>query len=294
MSEPSNNPNVNFTALAWILFIYSIYSVVFSLILCGFFIAYPFLKTMAGKLILLMSIMEIISFIDTSITSFYYIVNEAPLSDDYPKFCRGLGFILSFTDIYKNFLVFLIALFCYLEICHKCNSLKYHKFAYIALTLVSLLVSSIPFMIDFDNSYTQSDKIQCWFQNEMAAMLVHYMPLVLSFILSLLSMYLSLRRFRASPNYHSNYLLKLFVFPIILFSSYLLPLIRRILQYSYVDWTPLVYVMYMFIPMHGVFNAVFYVYINKFIRERLKFIILCRSEALSFLDNELQESIVVE
>lgn len=285
--------DLDYTWLASILFIYSFYSVVFSIILCGFFVTYPFLKTMAGNLILMMSIMEIISYLDLSITSMYYLITKKPIDQEEPDLCRILGFILSFTDIFKNLLVFLIALFCYLEIAHKRNSLKYHRICYIAITLISSLASAVPFAVDYEKSYKSDDQIQCWFYNEYAAFIVLYLPLITSFIFSLVLMYLSLRTFRKSPSYHSNYLLKLFVFPIILFSSYFLPLIRRILQLFDTDSEYLVYIMYMFVPMHGVFNAVFYIYINKFIRERLKYIVLCQTERLSFLDNELQESSII-
>lgn len=49
------------------------------------------------------------------------------------------------------------------------------------------------------------------------------------------------------------------------------------------DHEALVYMMYIFLSLHGILNAVFYIYINRRIRDRLKYIILCQSDQLSFL-----------
>lgn len=274
--------------LAIIFLIYSLYSIIFSMIICCFFFKYPFLKKKYGSFILMISFLEIVSFLTTTITCCYYIIYRQPLSGDMPIFCETLGFILSISDILKNLMVLLISLFCYLEICHDKNPLKYIKTAFIITFVVSAIFASLPFYSGMDGQhYGNSDDIQCWFIEQKTALLVIYLPLVLIFLVSVFMMTLCLKKFKQSPNPHSTYLLKLFVFPFLLFISYIVPLIRRLNQVlGGEDTESLVYLMYIFLAMHGVFNAIFYIYINEFVRKKLKSIILCKPNRQPFLDND--------
>ena len=278
--------------LAVILLVYTLYSVLFCLLICFFFFKYPFMRTMAGKLILYMCIFEVTSFVPSIITSVYYLVHRNTLDEENPIFCSILGFLLTFSDIFKNLIVLTISFFCFLEIWYVINPFKYEKFAYFTMFIISAFLATIPFYAYTDKKgYGNIDNVQCWIRSHGVALLVFYLPLVIIFILSCITMFLCLKKFRQNPNYQTNHLLKFFVFPFIMFISYILPLIRRFLQnYSNGEDDDkddaLVYIMYMFVQMHGVFNAISYVYINKFIRERLKYIILCESDELSFLDKE--------
>ena len=267
-----SDSDFDLTPLAAIYLVYSLYALILSLLVCiSLVYRYQSIwKSSTGIWFFFLFFFEFIGCIAVIICCIYYLKEKQVFSSNYPRVCNGLGFILLVCELFKNFIIFVICLFSYIEICTEKNYFTYKKLVLSILTIIILIIASIPFMV-VNEPFSYGNKIECWINEPKIALSIYYIPIIAIFIISIILLYFSNKRFVNDRSLKKKNLMRLFVFPSILMFSYIFSIFRVIFEWNG-DEIPQVYLyfQYIFLPLHSILSALYYCYLKKSIFKSFK------------------------
>jgi len=258
--------------------VYSFYALIFSLLVCASLLMKHNRKILKTEVSLLMfsmffsgSFCWLITTICTSISLF----TGKNLYKHSSVACDFLGFILLMCEFFKNIVMFCICFFTYMEICQGMKLFKYKSLVFLIIFSISCFVAAIPFIAnDGGDVFSDNNDLECWIGENGLTLFIYYVPLLVIFLASLVMLILSLRKFRMQHNMNQKELIKLFIFPMILIISYSVGMCRSFIQeiwdYDIDEIDAFRYMHYILLPMHGIFNSLYYLYLKKSLRTKLK------------------------
>ena len=282
----SSNPDdtyydTNSEIITYLYLIASIVSVLFSFISIFLYMKYANLDhNYAAKLIVLLAIADICGWIPGIITAFQTIITQKTQNQFNGSACIFLAVWKTFFNNMTNICVLLIGFFLFLNVYLGKNPHFIQKTVYFLATLVTILLTAIPFT---KGSYGEVDGSTCWIQGYYMRLGAFYIPLIIILALDFVFIGLTINKINKMElmaQYQRKLIVKFISFPIIMLVCWGPGTLKRIIDIAVNDPNDLLflkYFMYILMPLQGVFNPLAYLFIN----DTLKYKIMrfCKMEA---------------
>lgn len=270
MSDDAN------TILSAFYLLYSIYAFILSSLICLLLInRRKGIQTGVSLLLFLMFLTGAGCYFIAAFCSTIALISARNLDQSFPHVCDALGYIYLFFEFSKNFIMFLLCFFIYMQVCREINMLTYKCWIFPSIFIVSAFLSSFPFMINSnDDAFRDYYNLECWMDEEGYGLYIYYIPLLLIFIISTAFLILSYRKFRKEKHRNQKDLIKMFTFPSLMFVSYSMAFIRSLVLkssgYDLAEIMAIRYINYLMFPVHGIFSSFFFFYLKPSFLHRLK------------------------
>ena len=272
-SDTENSLDVNTQAITVLYLISSVISVLFSFISIFLYMKYATLThNYAAKLIVLLSIADICGWTPGIITSIETLVTQETQNKFNGASCVFLAVWKTFFNNMTNVCVLLIGFFLFLNVYCQKNPNSFQKLAYILAFILTAVLTAIPGIV---NMYGDVDGSTCWIQGYYMRLGVFYIPLIVILIVDFILIYLTNRKIKTldlMADYQRNLIAKFISFPIIMLICWGPGTLKRIID-IYVENPDnllfLKYMMYILMPLQGVFNPLAYLFINDTLRYKI-------------------------
>jgi len=267
--------------------VFSVISLISSLIVVFFYCAYHQIRRkFFSLLIFILASLDILCWLNVIVSAPYYLYTGGNDINCFNKgFCVFLGFMWSLSELLNFGVTFLISLSLYLALMKNTDPAQYKYHMLLSVFVISFIFALMPFWFPADDDLVYDgnltsigfgpiDEFRCWITNREARITSFYGPLWVVMILNITIMIFFLRGlpnqkgFRLQRHYQARFTL----FPMIMLVSYIVPSIRRIIQFStQKDDTnfSLDLFMYILMPMQGLFNTIVFGLFKEFIRVRM-------------------------
>jgi len=183
--------------------------------------------------------------------------------------------------------VLLIGFFLFFNVYLGKNPNIIQKTVYFIASLLTIILTAIPFI---NESYGDVDGSTCWIQGYYMRLGAFYIPLIVILILDFVFIGLTINKINKMElmaQYQRNLIIKFISFPLIMLVCWGPGTLKRIIEIAVDnpdDLLFLKYLMYILMPLQGVFNPLAYLLIN----DTLKYKILrfCKMESDEKKENE--------
>ena len=272
MSDDDENPKI----LSAFYLLYSIYAFILSSLICAMLInRRQGIRTSVSLLLFLMFLTGAGCYFIAAFCSTIALISKRNLDQSFPHVCDALGYIYLFFEFSKNFIMFSLCFFIYMQVCRGINMLTYKYWIFPSIFLVSAFLATFPFMINSnDDSFRDYYNLECWMNEDGDGLFIYYIPLLLIFIISTAFLILSCRKFRKEKHKNQKDLIKMFTFPFLMFVSYSMAFIRSLVQkssgYDLAEIIAIRYINYLMFPVHGIFSSFFFFYLKRSFLHRIK------------------------
>lgn len=282
----SSDFDTNAKIIAYIYLILSIVSVLFSVICVFLYVKFANISNnYAAKLIVFLSLADICGWTPGIITTFESIIEQKSQNELDNASCIFLAVWKTFFNNMTNVCVLLIGFFLFVNVYLQRNPQKFQNLVYFAAFLIILILTIIPAITD---NYGDVDGSTCWIQGYYMRLAVFYIPVIVILIIDFVFIWLTIQKIRKlelMPQYQRNLIIKFVSFPIIMLVCWGPGTLKRILDNSVneEDLLFLKYLMYILMPLQGVFNPLAYLFIND--QLRFRFLSFFRMEGIERISN---------
>ena len=264
--------DANTYAITLLYLIASIVSVLFSGISIFLYIKYASLDhNYAAKLIVLLSIADICGWTPGIITAFETLLTQKTQNQFNGASCIFLAVWKTFFNNMTNVCVLLIGFFLFLNVYLGKNPHDFQKVVYFLSLLIVIILTVIP---GITNDYGDVDGSTCWIQGYYMRLGVFYLPLLIMLVLDFIFISITINKInklQLMAEYQRKLIVKFISFPIIMFICWGPGTLKRLLDNS-VNADSLLflkYLMYILMPLQGVFNPLAYLFINDTLRYKI-------------------------
>lgn len=292
--EDEANEKQEAKGVAILLLTFSLLSVIFSSIICFFYLRYRNLReNFSAKLIFLLALLDILCWANTTITSSYFLNNDSEFENINEGLCYFFGFMWTICELLNFGVTLIISISLYLALFMSIDPALYQKKMFGILIVLTLILSIIPFFLQ-PIGYGDVDHIKCWIIDDyhVLQLVIFYTPLWIVCFANLILMIMFLRGLHRE-NYSAiadQYSIKFALFPMILIVCYIVGSIRRIISaFNGENNLVLEYIMYFLMPLQGVFNAIVYGTIDEFVKVRIVAFLKCDFTQMNLLEQEIEQ-----
>jgi len=272
-SSDPNSLDLNTQIITVLYLITSFVSVLFSFISIFLYTKYATLThNYAAKLIILLSIADICGWTPAIITSIETLVSQENENQFSGPGCYFLAIFKTFFNNMTNICVLLIGFFLFLNVYWQKNPHSFQKVVYTVAFIITAILTAIPAIMD---SYGDVDGSTCGIQGEYLRLWVFYIPLIVILVIDFGFIYLTNRKIKTlelMAEYQRKLIAKFISFPIIMLICWGPSTLKRILDVVVTDPNNLMflkYLMYILMPLQGVFNPLAYLFINDTLRYKI-------------------------
>lgn len=262
--------DTNTQIITYLYLILSIFSVVFSVICIFLYLKFANLENnYAAKLIVLLSIADICGWTPGIITSLESLISQQSQNQLNQGSCIFLAVWKTFFNHMTNICVLLIGFFLFMNVYLQKNPHNFQKLVYFAAFMITVVLTIIPAITD---NYGDVDGSTCWIQGYYMRLGVFYIPVIVILLIDFIFIYLTINKIRKMelmPEYQRKLIIKFVSFPLIMLICWGPGTLKRILDIAVDDPNDLLflkYLMYILMPLQGVFNPIAYLFINDNLR----------------------------
>jgi len=266
-----------------------------SFIICIFYYKYTdMMKSFQAKLIFILALTHFTSALLSFIPSLYFIINRENIGANNSGISYAFGFFRVFFEYLGFGLTTIITYSLHLAINIHIDAITKQKALFIMLFMGTVILMMIPIAIN-NNAYGEADRINCWLMHLYSRFVFFVAWLILTFVN--LFYILKIRKGLSGGMYNRDlektFSRKLIMIPMILFGCYLFNFIRRLCNLdayqngqSY-DPISIVYLMFIFMPLVGIFNALVVGTIDEGVKLRLNAFFCCNMQRIREI-NQIQ------
>lgn len=259
---------------------------------------------LASKLILLLSINDILNWGQVWVYDLYLLIKDRDIEIIGEIPCEIIGFFNNFTCILTIIITSSICFMVYLTTVLE-KFVKYNFTVILfGIMIISVLLSCLPFI---NNNYGRTNGISCWIKTKENAFYSYYLILYFMFVLQFYFILHSLKSINKKPydeNFKKSMKIYLIFFPMCILIAWFPGLLQNLINIITENENifGLDVLDYCFEPLIGVFNPLIYMMINKEVKNYVKtkifdfyYLLICKKnekiEDCILTDNERLSSL---